>query len=92
MAVMLRQQFKYNILSIVIFGGGRKIGSIRFTYLVVVSRRWMLVESMGVASGCTCSCKEVYRFPHIIYSYILLLYLFFFAAASLIVLNVFSYL
>ena len=71
MAVMLRQQFKYNILSIVIFGGGRKIGSIRFTYLVVVSRRWMLVESMGVASGCTCSCKEVYRFPH---NYYLFLY------------------
>ena len=29
----------------------------------VVSRRWMWVESMGVASGC--GCKEVYRFPHI---------------------------
>ena len=27
----------------------------------VVSRRWMWVESMGVASGC--GCKEVYRFP-----------------------------
>ena len=30
----------------------------------VVSRRWMWVESMGVASGC--GCKEVYRFPHIL--------------------------
>ena len=25
------------------------------------------MESMGVASGC--SCKEVYRYPHITYSY-----------------------
>ena len=33
----------------------------------VVSRRWVCVESMGVASGC--GCKEVYRFPHIIYPY-----------------------
>ena len=31
----------------------------------VVSRRWMQMESMGVASGC--GCKEVYRFPHISY-------------------------
>ena len=38
---------------------------------------------MGVASGC--DCKEIYRFPHkITYSYILLLYLLFFAAASLL--------
>ena len=29
----------------------------------VVSRRWVWVESMGVASGC--GCKEVYKFPHI---------------------------
>ena len=29
----------------------------------VVSRRWMWVESMGVASDC--GCKKVYRFPHI---------------------------
>ena len=29
-----------------------------------VSRRWVWVEYMGVAS--VCSCKEVYRFPHII--------------------------
>ena len=28
----------------------------------VVSRRWVWVESMGVASGC--GCKEAYRFPH----------------------------
>ena len=27
----------------------------------VVSRRWVWVESIGVANG----CKEVYRFPHI---------------------------
>ena len=33
----------------------------------VVSRRWMWLESMGVVSGC--SCKEVYRFPHITYPY-----------------------
>ena len=33
----------------------------------VVSRRWMWVESVGVASGC--GCKEVYRFPHITYPY-----------------------
>ena len=28
----------------------------------VVNRRWMSVESIGVASGC--GFKEVYRFPH----------------------------
>ena len=33
----------------------------------VVSRRWVWVESMGVASGC--GCKVVYRFPHITYPY-----------------------
>ena len=33
----------------------------------VISRKWMWVESMGVASGC--GCKEVYRFPHITYPY-----------------------
>ena len=33
----------------------------------VVRRRWVWVESMGVATGC--GCKEVYRFPHIIYPY-----------------------
>ena len=39
---------------------------------------------MGVASGC--GCKEIYIFPHIIYPYLslLLLYLFFLAAASLL--------
>ena len=41
----------------------------------VVSRRWMWVESMGVASGC--GCKEVYRFPHFVS-------VLFFAAASLL--------
>ena len=30
-----------------------------------VSRNWMWVESMGVASGC--GCREIYRFPHITY-------------------------
>ena len=35
-----------------------------------------------MSSGC--GCKEVYRFPLITYPYILLLYLFFFAAASLL--------
>ena len=29
----------------------------------VVSRKWMWVEIMGVASGY--GCKKVYRFPHI---------------------------
>ena len=33
----------------------------------VVSKRWVWVESMGVASGC--GCKEVYRFPHTTYPY-----------------------
>ena len=33
----------------------------------VVSRRWVWVESMGVASGC--GCTQVYRFPHITYPY-----------------------
>ena len=37
----------------------------------MISRRWVWVESMGVASGC--GCKEVYRFPAL-----------FFAAASLL--------
>ena len=40
---------------------------------------------MGVASGC--GCKEVYRFPH--YLSLLLLYLFFFSAASLLFVNFF---
>ena len=46
----------------------------------VVSRRWVWVESMGVASGC--GCKEVYRFPHNHYLSLLLYLLF--AAASLL--------
>ena len=33
----------------------------------VASRRWVWVESMGMASEC--GCKEVYRFPHITYPY-----------------------
>ena len=45
----------------------------------VVSRRRLWVESIGVASGCI--CKEVYRFPHIYYLVLLLLYLLFLAVA-----------
>ena len=41
----------------------------------VVIRRWLWLESIGVASGC---------FPHITYISLLLLYLLFFAAASLL--------
>ena len=37
---------------------------------------------MGVATGC--GCKEVYRFPHTTYIPLILLYLLFFAAASLL--------
>ena len=33
----------------------------------LAGRRWVWVESMGVASGC--SCKEVYRFLIITYTY-----------------------
>ena len=33
----------------------------------MVSRRWMWVESMGVASRC--GCKDVNRLPHITYPY-----------------------
>ena len=49
-------------------------------------------ESMGVATGC--GCKEVYRFPHTTYPYSSCIYLFFFAAASLLFVhlkNVFYY-
>ena len=42
--------------------------------------RWVWVESTGVASGC--DCKEVYRFSHINYPYILFLYLLFLAVAA----------
>ena len=52
----------------------------------VVSRRWMWMESMSVASGC--GCKEVHRFPHN-YLSLLLLYLFFFAATFCSFFNVF---
>ena len=38
-------------------------------------------QEVSVSSGC--GCKEVYRFPHITYP-LLLLYLLFFAAASLL--------
>ena len=41
----------------------------------VVIRRWVWLESIGVFSGC---------FPHITYISLLHLYLFFFAAASLL--------
>ena len=33
----------------------------------VVNRKWVRVESTGVARGC--GCKEVYRFPHNTYPY-----------------------
>ena len=42
---------------------------------------------MGVCSGC--GCKEVYRFPHITYPYSSCMYLFFYAAASLLFVHVF---
>ena len=45
---------------------------------------------MGVVSRCVssgCGCKEVYRFPHITYPYSSCIYLFFFAAASLLLVN-----
>ena len=48
------------------------------------------VECMGVSSGC--GCKEVYRFPHITYPYSSCIYLFFFAAASLLFVHFLSYL
>ena len=45
----------------------------------VISRRWMWVECMGVASGF--GCEEVYRFPHITYPYSSCSYLFFFCSS-----------
>ena len=53
----------------------------------VVSRRWMWVESIGVASGC--GCNVVYRFPHNYYLYLLLLYMFF-TGASLLFVHLFN--
>ena len=47
----------------------------------VVSRRWVWEESIGMASGC--GCKEVYRFPHITYTYSSCICIFF-AAVSLL--------
>ena len=35
----------------------------------VVNRKWVLVESMDVSSGCGCKEVHVYRFPHITYLY-----------------------
>ena len=55
---------------------------VRLESMGLVSSRWMWVESVVVASGC--GCKEVYRYRHITYLSLLLLYLFFFSAASLI--------
>ena len=40
-----------------------------------VSRRQVWIVGVGGIYGC--GCKEVYRFPHMTYPYILLLYLFF---------------
>ena len=48
----------------------------------VVSRRGVWLMREGGIYGC--GCKEVYRFPHTTYISLLLLYLFFFAAASLL--------
>ena len=55
--------------------------------LGVVSRRWVWVESMGVASEC--GCKELYRFPHITYPYSSCICSFF-AAASLLFVHFFK--
>ena len=33
----------------------------------VVIRRWVWLECIGVVNGCC--CKDVYRFPHITFSY-----------------------
>ena len=46
----------------------------------VVIRRWVWLETIGVVSGC---------FPHITYISLLHLYLFFFAAASLLLFSFF---
>ena len=51
----------------------------------VVSSRWVWLVGEGGIYGC--GCKEVYRFPHIYYLSLLLLYLFFFAAASILFVN-----
>ena len=45
----------------------------------VVSRRWVWLVGVGGMYGC--GCKEVYRFPHIYYLSLLLLYLFFFCSS-----------
>ena len=43
---------------------------------------------MGVATGC--GLKEIYRFPHTTYPYSSCIYLYFFAAASLLFLFIFK--
>ena len=48
----------------------------------VVIRRWVWLEAIGVVSGC---------FPHITYISLLHLYLFFFAAASLLLFSFYIY-
>ena len=48
----------------------------------VVSRRWVWLVGVGGIYGC--GYKEVYRCPHITYPYSSCIYLFFFAAASLL--------
>ena len=48
----------------------------------VVSRRWVWLVGVGGITGC--GCKEEYRFPH---KY---MYLFFFAAASLLFVHFFK--
>ena len=49
----------------------------------VVSRRWVRLVGVGVASGC--GCKEVYRFHHTTYHYSSCICSFFVAASLLFV-------
>ena len=68
-----------------------------YVWLVgVVNRRWVWLVGVGGIYGC--GSKGVYRFSHITYHYIFLLYLFhyssciylfFFAAASLLLVHFF---
>ena len=48
----------------------------------VVSRRWVWLVGVGGIYGC--GCKEVYRFPHTTYPYSSCIYMYFFAAATLL--------
>ena len=57
----------------------------------VVIRRWVYIVRMYRCDYSGWCCKDVCRFPHITYPYILHLYYLFFAAASLLIhfINVF---